>query len=307
MQCPDCGAYYSEEDEFCGECGRRLSVETSGDIEAVPTWAAGPGSAEELAGDRLQPPRPVPPAPVTKPSKKTNLLPIVIVGGVAALMLCLCVVGVLVWFVVQEESTAIPPTASNMLEPGALLYEESFDDPDSGWSVFADDETAADYKDGGYQITINEPNYMAWGNPEELPLDLGDMMIEVDVRQVEGPLDNNFGVFVRYLEGDEQYSYYWFQISADGYYSVDLKWQGEWNALVGWEESAAIYTGLGITNRIKVVCSGGQFNFYVNDVHLVDVYDGTIGRGSIGLAAGAFDEPGVVVRFDDVRVYELGE
>ncbi|MFN2220452.1 MAG: zinc-ribbon domain-containing protein, partial [Anaerolineae bacterium] len=28
MHCPACGAYYNEEDLFCGECGRPLSTET---------------------------------------------------------------------------------------------------------------------------------------------------------------------------------------------------------------------------------------------------------------------------------------
>jgi hypothetical protein len=56
-----------------------------------------------------------------------------------------------------------------------------------------------------------------------------------------------------------------------------------------------------------VVCSGDQFSFYVNDDHLVDVTDGTIGSGSIGLASGTFEEWGVVVQFDALRVYELGE
>jgi hypothetical protein len=133
------------------------------------------------------------------------------------------------------------------------------------------------------------------------------MVFEVDVRQVEGPLDNNFGVFVRYLEGDDWYSYYWFQISADGFYSVDLRNEGEWVTLVGWEASPAIQTGLGVTNHIRLECSGGQFRFYNNGVHLVDVFDTNLDRGNIGLAAGTFEESGVVVQFDDVRVYELGE
>ena len=303
MQCPDCGAHFVKEDEFCGECGRRLSWETADDSKETETWSADPDSLEDLAGDLFEPPPPEPARVETKP-KKSNLLPIALVVGLALLMLCLCAGGVVVWLIAGEESAGDP--TSVMPEPGSLLYEYNFDDPGSGWSTFTGDGTYVGYEDGGYRLVINQSNYMVWGNPEPA-LDLADLLIEVDVRQVEGPLDNNFGVLVRYIENDEQHSYYWFQISGDGFYSVDFRLEDEWIPLVKWEASPAIYTGLGVTNRIGVVCSGGQFSFYVNDDHLVDVSDGTIGRGSIGLAAGTFEESGVVVQFDDLRVYELGE
>lgn len=307
MECPDCGAYCSEEDEFCGECGRRLSPETGDDTQETETWSPEPDSLEDLAGDLFEPP-PKPPQrePVveSKPQKR-NLLPIALVVGLALVMICLCAGGGVLWFVLREDSTPAPPTAV-LAEPGALLYEENFDDPSGGWSTFDGDGVSVSYEDGGYQMVIDRTEYMVWGNPEP-GLDLADLAIEADVRQVEGPLDNNFGVFVRYLEGDDQYSYYWFQISSDGFYSVDLRDEGEWITLVGWEASPSIQTGLGVTNRMRVECSAGRFSFYNNNVHLVDVFDGTIGRGSIGLAAGTFEEPGVVVQFDDVRVYELGE
>jgi hypothetical protein len=308
MECPDCGAYTSEEDEFCGECGRRLSPEASDDTQETETWSPEPDSLEDLAGDLFEPPPKPPqrePVVVEPKPRKPNLLPIALVVGLALVMVCLCAGGGVLWFVLREDSTPAPPTAV-IAEPGALLYEESFDDLGSGWSTFDGDGVSVSYEDGGYQMVIDRTEYMVWGNPEP-GLDLADLVIEVDVRQVEGPLDNNFGVFVRYLEGDDRYSYYWFQISADGFYSVDLRNEGEWITLVGWEASPAVYTGLGVTNHIRLECWGGQFHFYSNDVHLVDIFDGTIGRGNIGLAAGTFEEPGVVVQFDDVRVYELGE
>lgn len=303
MQCPDCGAHFVKEDEFCGECGRQLSWETADDSANDETWVADPDSLEDLAGDLFEPPPPEPAVVETKP-KKSNLRTIVLVVGLALLMLCLCAGGAIVWLITSEESAV--DSTSVMSEPGPLLYQQLFDDLDSGWSTFDGDGTSVSYEDGGYRMTINQTQYMVWGNPEPA-LDLADLLIEVDVRQVEGPLDNNFGVLVRYLEDDELYSYYWFQISGDGFYSVDLRWEDEWIPLVGWEASTAIYTGLGVTNRIRVVCSGDQFSFYTNNVHLVDVSDSTIGRGSIGLAAGTFEESGAVVQFDALRVYELGE
>ncbi len=323
MQCPDCGAYYSEEDEFCGECGLRFSPEASSqpknaeaEAETSPTE---PGDAQDLAGDLVAPALPGP-TPVASMPKRGNLLPIVIAGGVALLLVCLGATAAIVLFFIRVEPAAPPPTAIvvqeelaatplapvKMPELGALLYEETFDGFGSDWSMFGDEDTNVGLANGAYHIAVYRTNYMAWGIPVSAP-DFGDMVLEVDARQSSGPLDNTFGVLVRYLEDDEQYSYYWFQISGDGFYSVDLSWEDEWTSLVGWEPSPAIRTGLRVTNRVRVSCTGGQFSFYVNGVHLVDLVDDTIGRGSIGLAAGAIDEAGVAVEFDDLKVYEPGE
>ncbi len=321
MQCPDCGAYYSEEDEFCGECGLRLSPETSGEpekaeAETSPTEA---GEAQDLAGDLFVPPLPDP-APLAPKPTGVNLLPVVIAAAVALFLLCLGATAAIVWFFMLEEPKTLPPTPVvvqeelaetplapvKMPEPGMLLYEETFDGFGSDWSVFGDEDTVVGFADDAYRIAVYRSNYVAWGVPEPA-FDFGDLVIEVDARQLEGPLDNTFGVLVRYLKDEEQYFFYWFQISGDGFYSVDLHLVDEWITLVSWEPSTAIYTGLGVTNRVRVVCSGSQFSFYVNDVHLVDLVDDTLDRGSIGLAAGSLEQPGAVVRFDDLRVYELGE
>ncbi|MGD8472935.1 MAG: hypothetical protein PVH95_08010 [Anaerolineae bacterium] len=301
MQCPDCGAYYAEEDEYCGECGRRLSWEASADTRKTDAWVEESDTVKELAGDLLESPEPDPALVEAKP-KRSGLPSTALVIGLALLMFGLCAGGIVVWLFLSDDS---PPT-STMTEPGPLAYEDNFDDPDSGWSTFHRENTDVSYEDGGYRMTVNLAQYIVWGNPEPA-LDLGDMVIEVDVRQIEGPLDNNFGVLLRYLEDDDQRSYYWFQISGDGYFSVDLRQQNEWISLETWEASDAIETGLGVTNHIRIDCSGGQFSFYNNDVHLVDVLDETIERGNVGLAAGTFDESGIVVQFDNLRIYELGE
>jgi len=111
---------------------------------------------------------------------------------------------------------------------------------------------------------------------------------------MEGPLDNNLGVLVRYQSDDD--NFYWFQISSDGYFAIDLMQAGEWVTLVSWEASTAIRQGLDVVNRLRVECEGSQFAFAVNGTDLATITDATLSTGSIGLAAGTFGEPGVVVR-----------
>ncbi len=300
MNCPDCGAHVSEEDLFCGECGRPLlPEEVKKEVKE---------EAKEQANEVLTlPPPPAPgtpgPAPratgTRRPSRRLILLGL---AGLFATVLCLCFAGVAVWWVLQEEA---PPTdAALTLAPGMVIYQEDFQDPDSGWDVYNNGDTLALYRDGEYRLAILREDYVAWGNPDPAQ-DLGDFEIEVDTRAVEGPLDNNLGILVRYQDDDE--NFYWFQISSDGYFAVDRLAGEEWVTVAGWQESAAIQQGLGATNRLKVRCSGDQFVFFVNDTYLGTVTDGDLGSGSIGLAAGTFEESGVVVHFDNLRVYTLEE
>jgi hypothetical protein len=142
---------------------------------------------------------------------------------------------------------------------------------------------------------------VVWGNPSFAPL-FGDIRVEVEARHVEGPLDNNFGILVRYQEDSDDFI--WFQVSSDGYYSVDMRQGGEWITLVPWEQSEAIRQGQGVTNFLAVEATGNQFSFYANDVFLVDLVADSSLLGNIGLAAGAFEEAGVVIHFDNVKVYE---
>jgi hypothetical protein len=266
---------------------------------------------------------PVPAKPVAPAKAKKRRPPVVllVVGGVVLPLLCLCIAGIAAWLAASESTTPTPvviiqgetpvnppnlPTAETPLArpivPTNLLYEETFDDPASGWDIYLEENTEADYVDGEYRLAAYRDNFVTWGNPEP-GHDLFDFEIRVDARQVEGPLDNNFGILLRYQPDDE--NYYWFQISGDGYYSVDLYIAGEWATLVGWEPSDAINQGIGATNHLMVTCSGPQCEFFVNDWWLTSTTDDNFPSGNIGLAVGTFDEPGVVVHFDNLQVYTL--
>jgi hypothetical protein len=203
---------------------------------------------------------------------------------------------------ITEESVANP--TGSVPAQGARLYQDDFHDPGSGWDSWSGDDTAAEYVDGEYRLVVNRENYMAWSYPVS-GQEFADLAIEVDARQVEGSLESTFGLIVRHQVDDDHY--YWFQISGDGYYSVELKWDGEWTFLQEWEPSNAINQGLGATNHLRVIGTGDWFIFYVNDTRLTDVIDDTLRSGRVGLAAGAYDDPPVVVHFDNLSVFALEE
>ena len=291
MHCPACGAYYNEEDLFCGECGRPLSTETP------PDGSPNTPRTEERATGM---PAPAPTAPQPTRSRSSSRL-MVKAGGAALILLVLCIIGagILVSILGDSASNASDsmPTVGDR-----LLYQDDFRDPASGWDAWDNGGTSGKYVDGGYRLAVKLENYMAWSHPADTK-DLRDFAIEVDARQVEGSLDSTFGPIVRVQAEDERY--YWFQISGDGYYSIELKEEGEWILLQEWQPSDAINQGLDAINRIRVICYEDLFSFYVNGTHLTDVSDDTLRAGIIGLAAGAYTEPPVVVHFDNLSVYEL--
>jgi len=281
-ECPECRAVATDSDLYCGECGAVLAASPA--LEPPP-----PAAAQDLPAVNVSPPA----APWPRSSRAVGVVVALIAGG----LVCLLAVGVLVALLLQGNQP-VEPTAVGP-QPGQIVLAETFDDPNSGWDTYTDDDTWAGYVDGEYRLGVYRSDFVTWGNPLSGQT-FSNLEIEVDARQVEGPVDNNFGVLVRYQADDE--NFYWFQISSDGFYAVDLLLNDEWLPLVGWEESSAINQGVGASNHLKVACFGDQFSFYVNGAYLTGVSDATFQSGNVGLAVGTFDEAGVVVHFDNVQV-----
>ncbi len=296
MECPDCGAVYSKEDLFCGECGRPLSTETGSGAPSSPRPVQGQLTATGAPATR----RPAL-GPVAPRAANSRLRLLAGVGGAILVLLILCAVGVVVLSGIMEESDS-NSTASIPEVGDRLLYQDDFRDPASGWEAWDEVGTSARYVDGEYRLGVALRNYMVWSYPA-YDKELRNFAIEVDARQVEGSLDSSLGPIVR-VQAEEE-NYYWFQISGDGYFSVELKEEGEWILLHEWEASSAIKQGLDATNQLRVICYEDHFSFYANGTHLIDVTDDALRAGNVGLAAGAYDEPPVAVQFDNLRVYEL--
>jgi hypothetical protein len=290
MECPDCGAVYNTEDLFCGECGRPLSTEKGSSAPPTPRSVQGPLSATKV--------------PATRPRATNSHLRLLAgAGGAFLVLLILCIVGVGVLVLSDTMEDSDSNSTASMPEVGdRLLYQDDFRDPASGWEEWDDGGTSAKYVDGEYRLGVTLEYYMVWSH-SAYDKDLRNFAIEVDARQVEGSLDSSFGPIVRVRTEEE--GYYWFQISGDGYFSVELKEDGQWILLHGWEASSAIKQGLDATNQMRVICHEDRFAFYVNGSHLIDVTDDALRAGNFGVAAGAYAEPPVVVDFDNLSVYEL--
>jgi len=187
-------------------------------------------------------------------------------------------------------ATPVPPT-------GQILYQDQFDDPNSGWTTGDYDTGIYRYTDGYYSILANEKDLMEWGIMGGF---FADAAIEVDVLPVYLPKDNNnaFGVLCRAQPDGDGYA---FRISGDGYYSIYRVTGDDFTPLVDWTESSVILQG-GQSNHLKVVCNQMELLFLVNGTIIASVEDATFDRGDVGLIATTYEDDPTEIFYDNLKV-----
>ncbi len=195
-------------------------------------------------------------------------------------------------------SCGIPSTitqTASASEP-ALLLEDNFDDPTSGWEV-SSQGGLKDYYQGTYHIKVADPNIFSWSVAKK---SFGDVNISVDLAFTGSAELAEMGVICRMQNNQD---FYFFTIRSDGGYAVFKMYQGTefFLGMEGYQLSPAIHTGIA-TNHIDADCIGEKLSLYVNGTHLITVEDASFQVGDVGLLVGAYDEPDVNVFFDNYIV-----
>lgn len=193
----------------------------------------------------------------------------------------------------------IPKTSGS----GKVLYADGFQNPDSGWSTWKSADSQVSYQDGGLRMVVNRPGYDIWSRPARR---FADTRIEVDARRYAGPENNDFGLLCRYRNSD---NFYAFLIGSDGYFGIVHVQDGQYRVLTGGGEmqfSEAVRAGEAV-NQLRGDCVGSHLRLYINGTLAAEAQDETIQSGEVGLMAGAFDEPGVDVWFDNFIVLKPEE
>ena len=184
--------------------------------------------------------------------------------------------------------------------PSDVLYQDDFSEDAGRWILESDLDATASHSGGELRLAIDSPNLIAWAELRGERFE--DFTLEVDASQTAGPDNNSYGVIFRIQNPS---AYYRFDISGDGYYAFlrrDESEGGRWVWITeDWQPSSAIRQGVN-TNRIKIVAQDDLFQFFVNGEQLLEANDSAYHSGSIGLAAGAFQEPGVNVAFDNLII-----
>ncbi len=184
-----------------------------------------------------------------------------------------------------------------LTQSGQALYHDDFSDPTDGWPEASDAIGSLGYSKGAYRVVVNSAGYDLWAVSRQ---SYGDVQVEVDTARLAGTSDNRFGLICRYQDVE---NFYVFIISSDGYYATAIIRDGT-SSLLGQEMmayNAAIIHGDG-PNHIRFDCIGNALTGYVNGQRVAVANDSTFTTGDAGLLAGAFDEGGVEISFDNFMV-----
>ncbi len=187
----------------------------------------------------------------------------------------------------QAEKTARPEVA----------FSDDFSDPKSGWDRLQSPLGMTDYRKGTYQMLVTAPSTDLFANPG---LSFKDVIVEVTAARLDGPDSNNYGVICRYK--DEK-NFYAAQISSGGYGGIFRMRNGVYR-LLGGDQMLPVPAVLGgnAPNRIRFECVGSTLRLAVNGAMVDEREDKQFEFGDVGLIAGAFDQPGVHIAFDDFTV-----
>ena len=183
-------------------------------------------------------------------------------------------------------------------------YSETFDNP-GNWSTGDDTYTEGKIIDGSYDLLIKGDDVSRWASAGE---NFKDGRYEVEATQVDGPLDNGFGMLLR--ADTDKGDFYLFKISGDGYVWIGrYRNEAEEQSIIGnhWFTSTAIKQGLNQTNKLRVDAESGNLIFYVNDQEVGRVTDNNFQQGDIGLYAQTLGQGGVHIQFDNFTVSPLNK
>ncbi len=190
----------------------------------------------------------------------------------------------------------IPVEQQEIASGGAILYQDDFSDPASGWFVANEPDYSAGYTNGAYEIAIVPENFFVWSSSGQ---SFGDALITVTAFPSGPTGEGDLGVICRYQDGD---NYYALEVSEDGYFTIWKYESGKYFSLVDWELAQSLPAD-GSALTINAACVGDTLILAANGVTLAEVTDGAFTEGEVGLIAGTFETGNLAVTFDDFMVH----
>jgi len=195
----------------------------------------------------------------------------------------------------MESATEVvlPTLASN-----AVLFQDDFSNPKSGWDRTSQGGNSTDYADGKYRITLSTPQQDIWANPYQY-FDQ-DIIVEVDVWQNPSTVQAAYGIICGYSDVN---NFYALTIGGGGYVEIFRYQQGKRLTLYSAENQPGIDSE---HNHLEVMCAANQLSLWVNGNIVAEVEATEFTYGDVGLIVSSFDEADVEILFDNLIVREAG-
>lgn len=194
-----------------------------------------------------------------------------------------------------------PPEAPQKfvdLPAGPVSIVDDFSDASRRW-----DRSTTSVAGGAYELTLELDNFDSYG------LYLGgdgivDFDLAVDATFTAGPPDAEYGIRFRQSAPDEHLI---FSISPSGYYRLARVSDKTYISLVPWTRDARIASGVGSTNRLRVVAEGASITGYINDEQVLTYQDEQQNAGQLTLGLVTFEQGGLTVRFDNAEGFAIAQ
>jgi len=194
---------------------------------------------------------------------------------------------------VADNSSVLPN--QDAPDQGSVLYEDDFSDTNSGWPQDSDNEISVGYVSGEYHVEVSIDNTVTWVNLED---SYTDTLIDMDTRVVSSSGDGDYGAVCRFQDGD---NFYGLEVSEDDYIAIWKYVNGEYFSLIEWQYSSYIADIEGDLH-ITAGCVGDKLTLSVNGALLAEARDSDFSSGEVGIVVGTFENPEIVVGFDNFKV-----
>jgi hypothetical protein len=188
------------------------------------------------------------------------------------------------------------------------VFSDDFSTVYSGWDRHVSPEITTDYNDGRYLIAVNQPGIDVWATPG-IPFGDIDVQIDVDIVQVAGSPDDEFGVMCKHST-DAGANFWFFLMRGDGSTAggkvqknnrIILTDDGEF-----WPDPAR--GGLNRPVHVRFSCGQQSASVYINSKLAYIFWDEVGARlthGEVGLLAGTSKQGGLKVLFDNFVIRKL--
>lgn len=289
-----------------GASGAQPEVGTAVNVAAPTTGASAPTTGANVPATPTPAPASSPfslppavntlenaPAMTSAPAVRKGGLPIWALAGGGLAVLLACAVCAAVLFGAGLFGTATPSAT--------VLYSDGFAS-EGEWGTERSEISDKLVEDGQFLIRVKQAGYMSWSVAGQ---SLEAVRVEVTARN-SGLEEAAFGVLCHFQDNE---NFYMGGITADGYYAVIRKLDGEYTVLTDvtnnlWQSSDLVPTGVE-TYQIALECHDGFLRLYANGAQIAEVQDYNFSSGDIGLFAQTFDAAPAEVRFDDLRATEV--
>jgi cell division septation protein DedD len=203
--------------------------------------------------------------------------------------------------VTTEASGEITSETIAAIQAGEPTYSTDFSTDPTGWTPF--EATGATYElvDEALEFVFSEANILTWTELPERPI---HYYIQVDATLAAPVEAAEYGIIFNY---EDPQNFYLYGLSNASTYSVWRLVDNTWEVLYDWTESDLLEVDEGNTNTLGLLMQEDSYAVVANGEVLAVIDNTHPPLGSLALAAGTFEEADLIMRFDNVMVWDLDE